>query len=214
MKEEDHSTQQKRFSRRSFLKGVGAVGTAPLVSSELFGQDNNQAFIQPTTKGIRRYAASGASIELHINGKALQVRVTPSTTLLDALREQLKLTGAKEVCDRGACGACTVLLDGRSVNGCMVLAIDAIGKQITTVEGLANADGQLDPVQQAFVNNDACQCGYCIPGMVVRARALLDENPHPSLNEIKQGLSGNICRCATYTKIIQAVSDVGQGVAK
>ena len=172
MNEEDQPSQQKGVSRRSFLKSVGAVGAVPLVSSELFGQDSGRVPGPSAIKGIRRYAASGETIELQINGKTLQVRITPATTLLEALREQLDLTGAKEVCNRGACGACTVLLDGRSVNGCMVLALDAIGKPITTVEGLVDTEGRLDPVQQAFVNNDACQCGYCIPGMVVRARAL------------------------------------------
>jgi aerobic-type carbon monoxide dehydrogenase small subunit (CoxS/CutS family) len=153
---------------------------------------------------LKRYAASGENIALEVNGRAAQLAVTPDTTLLHALRESLNLTGAKEVCDRGACGACTVLVDGRSVNSCMMLAIDAVGHKITTVEGLAK-DGQLDPVQRAFVEHDACQCGYCIPGFVVRSRALLDETPHPDLNAIKHGLCGNICRCAAYVRIFAAI---------
>jgi aerobic-type carbon monoxide dehydrogenase small subunit (CoxS/CutS family) len=113
------------------------------------------------------------------------------------------------VCDRGACGACTVLVDGRSVNSCLMLAIDAVGKEVTTVEGLAK--GGLNPVQQAFAEHDACQCGYCIPGFVVRAQALLDETPHPNLEQVKDGLSGNICRCGTYVKIFEAVEAAGKG---
>ena len=136
--------------------------------------------------------------------------MTPDTTLLQAVRESLNLTGAKEVCDRGACGACTMLVDGRSVNSCMMLAIDAVGKKITTVEGLTK-DGQLDPVQQAFVEHDACQCGYCIPGFVVRSRALLDETPKPDREAIKNGLCGNICRCAAYVRIFAAVEAAAKG---
>jgi aerobic-type carbon monoxide dehydrogenase small subunit (CoxS/CutS family) len=165
-----------------------------------------------TRSGLKRYAASGSNITLEVNGRATQLAVTPDTTLLEAVRESLNLTGSKEVCDRGACGACTMLVDGRSVNSCMLLAIDAVGHKITTIEGLPK-DGSLDAVQRAFVDHDACQCGYCIPGFVVRARALLNETPHAKSEEIKQGLSGNICRCAAYVRILAAVEAAAKGGA-
>ena len=164
----------------------------------------------PTRAGIRLIPAAGQSIMLKVNGKERQAQVTPATTLLDALREGMDLTGSKQVCDRGACGACTVLLDGRSINSCMLLAVDAIGHEVVTVEGLAKGDA-LHPVQQAFVDHDACQCGYCIPGFVVRSTALLKENPKPTLDEIRRGLSGNLCRCAAYVQIVEAVSAAAKG---
>jgi aerobic-type carbon monoxide dehydrogenase small subunit (CoxS/CutS family) len=198
-------------SRRQFLQGAGGaaagsvlVGLPPLADGQ--GPDAAAA----TRSGLRRYAASGESIALEVNGRAAKLTTTPGTTLLEALRESLNLTGAKEVCDRGASGACTVLVDGRSVNSCMMLAVDAAGHKITTVEGLAK-DGQLDPVQKSFIENDASQCGYCIPGFVVRTRALLDDTPHPDRDAIKHGLCGNICRCAAYVRILAAVESAAQG---
>jgi xanthine dehydrogenase YagT iron-sulfur-binding subunit len=132
--------------------------------------------------------------------------IDPATTLLDALRIQCDLTGSKEICDRGSCGGCSVLIDGKLVASCMMLAIDAEGAEITTAEGIANGD-QLDPVQESFIRHDALQCGYCTPGLIVACRALLNENPEPTLDEIRRGLSGNICRCGTYTNIFNAVLD-------
>jgi aerobic-type carbon monoxide dehydrogenase small subunit (CoxS/CutS family) len=197
-------------SRRQFLQGAGgaAAGTV-LVSLPTLAQAQ-QPQVAPTRDGLKRYAAAGENITLQVNGRPAQLSVTPDTTLLHALRELLNLTGAKEVCDRGACGACTVLVDGRSINSCLMLAIDAVGHKITTVEGLAK-DKQLDPVQQAFVDHDACQCGYCIPGFVVRSRALLDETPHPDRAAIQRGLCGNICRCAAYVRIFAAVEAAAKG---
>jgi aerobic-type carbon monoxide dehydrogenase small subunit (CoxS/CutS family) len=160
--------------------------------------------------GLMTYPAGGVDIQLNINGKDTALHVLPSATLLEVLREQAGLTGSKEVCSRGACGACTVLLDGRSVNSCLTLAVDAIGKRVTTVEGLGN-DQQLDPVQQAFIDHDACQCGYCIPGFVVRSRALLDEFPNADAKQVREGLSGNICRCAAYVRITRAVESAAKG---
>jgi aerobic-type carbon monoxide dehydrogenase small subunit (CoxS/CutS family) len=125
---------------------------------------------------------------------------------------QLNLTGSKEICDRGSCGGCSVLVDGKLINSCMMLALDAVGSEITTIEGLAK-NGALDPVQESFIRHDALQCGYCTPGLVLAARALLDEKPQPTMDEIKHGLSGNICRCGTYTNIFNAVLEAsGQPV--
>jgi aerobic-type carbon monoxide dehydrogenase small subunit (CoxS/CutS family) len=198
------------LSRRQFLQGAGgAVTGSVLVSiSPLARGAVSQTAL--SADGLRHYSASGEKITLNVNGRPTQVAVTPDTSLLHVLRESMSLTGAKEVCDRGACGACTVLVDGRSVNSCMMLAIDAVGHKITTVEGLSSG-GKLDPVQQAFVEHDACQCGYCIPGFVMRSRALLNETPHPGPAEIKAGLCGNICRCAAYVRIFEAVGAAAQG---
>jgi xanthine dehydrogenase YagT iron-sulfur-binding subunit len=198
-------------SRRQFLQGAsGAAAGSVLVGLPHLAHGQDSDVNVATRVGLKRYAATGGSITLDVNGRAAQLTVTPGTTLLEAVRESLNLTGAKEACDRGACGACTLLVDGRSVNSCMMLALDAVGQKVTTVEGLA-ADGQLDPVQRSFVENDACQCGYCIPGFVVRSRALLSETPHLDREAIKHGLCGNICRCAAYVRIFAAVESAAKG---
>jgi aerobic-type carbon monoxide dehydrogenase small subunit (CoxS/CutS family) len=205
---ETDAQKKSGVSRRLFLQGAagGAVASSALAAVPLVAK----AADPPVRTGLKRYAAEGADIVLSVNGKDSPIRITPQTTLLHALRESLDLTGSKEVCDRGACGGCTVHLDGRSVNSCMVLAVDAVGRQVTTVEGLKKGD-QLDPVQQAFVDHDACQCGFCIPGFVMRSRALLDETPQMTRDQIKHGLCGNICRCAAYTRIFDAVESVAKG---
>jgi carbon-monoxide dehydrogenase small subunit len=144
-------------------------------------------------------------IELLVNGRDRAIDVEVHHTLLEALRDDLGLTGTKECCLVGECGACTVLLDGRGVDSCLVLAVEADGRAVTTVEGLATSDGRLDPLQQAFLDNGAAQCGFCIPGQLVAARALLDTTPDPTRAEVEQGLAGNLCRCAGYEQIIEAV---------
>jgi len=144
------------------------------------------------------------TITVTINGTARTIDVDVHRSLLELLRDQLNLTGTKECCAEGECGSCTVLLNGRAVNACLVLAAECDGENVATVEGLA-LHGQLDPVQQAFVESGAVQCGFCIPGMVVAAKYLLSTNPSPSKDEIKEGLAGNLCRCAGYSRIIQAV---------
>jgi carbon-monoxide dehydrogenase small subunit len=144
-------------------------------------------------------------IELLVNGRDRIAEVEAHHTLLEVLRDDLGLTGTKECCLVGECGACTVLLDGRSVDSCLVLAVEADGAQVTTVEGLASSDGRLDPLQQAFLDHGAAQCGFCIPGQLVSARALLATTPRPSRAEVEEGLAGNLCRCAGYEQIIEAV---------
>ena len=143
-------------------------------------------------------------IKLTVNGKTQEVAVNPWDTLLDVIREELGLTGTKEGCGLGECGACTVIMNGKTVNSCLVLAMEADGKEITTIEGLSKGD-KLHPVQQAFIDEGGLQCGFCTPGMVISAKALLDENPNPSDEEIRRGISGNFCRCTGYTKIIKSV---------
>ncbi len=143
-------------------------------------------------------------LRMTVNGQPVELSVEPCRTLLDVLRDDLDLTGAKKGCDRGDCGACTVLLDGKPVTSCMMLAVQADGCQITTIEGLS-ANGRLHPVQQAFVDHGAVQCGFCTPGMVLAAVALLEESPHPTEAQVRDAVAGNLCRCTGYAKIVDAV---------
>ena len=147
-------------------------------------------------------------ISLTVNGVAHEVAVAANTTLVDLLRYQLGLTGTKKGCGLGDCGSCTVIMDGKPVNSCLVLAMQAAGREIVTIEGLASEDG-LHPVQQAFVDKGAIQCGFCSPGMILSAKHLLDENPHPEDSEIRAAISGNLCRCTGYQKIIEAIRNAG-----
>jgi carbon-monoxide dehydrogenase small subunit len=143
-------------------------------------------------------------IKLTVNGDVYEVLIEPNEILVDVLRDKLDLTGTKKGCGTGDCGGCTVIIDGKSVNSCLMLAMEADGKEILTIEGLAK-NGELHPIQKAFINEGAIQCGYCTPGMVLSAKALLDENPHPTEEEIKFGIAGNLCRCTGYVKIIKAI---------
>ncbi len=147
------------------------------------------------------------TIDLVINNESHQLQVDCHRTLLQVLRDQLKLTGTKEGCDTGNCGACTVLADGKPILSCLTLAVEVQGKKITTIEGIA-LKGQLHPIQQAFIDLGAIQCGYCTPGMILSAKVLLDNNPHPTLRDIKEGMYGNLCRCTGYTRIVQAIQAV------
>jgi len=149
-------------------------------------------------------------IKLNVNGRGVAVMVKPTETLVDVLRDKLDLTGTKKACGLGDCGACTVLMDGKAVNSCLILAMDAQGHEITTIEGLDKKDGTLHPLQEAFLENGAVQCGFCTPGMVLSAKALLDENPSPTEEEIRRALAGNLCRCTGYAKIVQAVLETSK----
>jgi carbon-monoxide dehydrogenase small subunit len=146
-------------------------------------------------------------IILTVNGETELLEVESHRTLLQVLREDLDLTGTKDGCNSGECGACTVFFDGEPVNACLVLAVEADGHEVITIEGLAQ-DGALDPLQRAFINRNAVQCGFCTPGMIISARALLDRNPRPSEMEIRQAIAGNLCRCTGYTRIVEAVQEV------
>ena len=193
------------FSRRDFLRG----GTAGALSSGLLtGAAAGAPVEAPVDAEI--LGPEAVPVALRINGSNHRVRVEPRVTLLDALRDHLDITGAKKVCDRATCGACTVAMDGKPVYACTVLAIEAQGKNIETIEGLA--DNELHPLQSAFVENDAQQCGFCTPGFVMACKKFLDVNPNPSREEVEKGLGGNICRCGTYVGVRQAVLDVaGKG---
>ena len=195
------SSGNSRVSRRDFLKISGISVAVPLVAGP--------KMVRAAGQEVPVHGPGKVPMEFSINSKSYQADLEPRVTLLDALRDQFELTGAKRVCDRGECGACTVLIDNKPVYACMVLAIEAQHKAITTVESLMQ-EGKLHPVQQAFVDNDASQCGFCTPGFVVSCKALLDVHPHPTPEEIRRGLSGNLCRCGTYAGIRQAIAQVAQ----
>jgi len=147
---------------------------------------------------------------LTVNGTPYEVAIEPQQSLLQLLREELHLTGTKEGCSEGECGACTVLLDAKTVDSCLIFALEAQGREVTTIEGLAQGD-QLHPIQKAFAEYGAVQCGFCTPGMILAAKALLDSNPHPTELEIRQGISGNLCRCTGYVKIVEAIQAAVRG---
>jgi carbon-monoxide dehydrogenase small subunit len=145
------------------------------------------------------------AVSFMLNGDPVRVEIEPSLFLLQLLRDELGLTGAKEGCGMGDCGACTVLVDGKAVNSCIFPAVEVEGRRITTIEGLVDEQGNLHPLQKAFVENGAIQCGYCTPGMILSAKALLDENPNPTEEEIQRGIAGNLCRCTGYLSIVRAI---------
>ena len=187
-------------SRRDFLKlGAVAVTVPAVVGPTVLTVEGQE---------VPLYGPGKASVTLTVNGKTLKGEFEPRVTLLDALRDNFELTGAKRVCDRGACGACTVLMDNKPVYSCSVLAIDAQGHSITTIEGFT-AGADLHPVSKAFVTNDAQQCGFCTPGFIVASKALLDRHPHPTHEQVVKGLAGNFCRCGTYFGMRGAMGSSG-----
>jgi xanthine dehydrogenase YagT iron-sulfur-binding subunit len=190
--------QPPRFSvsRRDFLKTAGISSLA----ASVVGVADAEA---QTTGGARVVGPGEVPVQLMVNGKRVDLRIEPRVTLLDALRNRADLTGNKRVCDRGACGACTMIVDGRTVYSCSTLAIEVQGKQIRTVDGLASG-ATLHPVQQAFCDVDALMCGFCTPGFVMASVALLEKNPNPTPEQVRKGLDGNICRCGTFTRIMEA----------
>ncbi len=199
-KEKDNS-DHSGVSRRDFLKISGISVAVPLVT--------RPKMVMASGQEVPVHGPGKVPMEFSINGKSYKAELEPRVTLLDALRDQFELTGAKRVCDRGECGACTVLMDNKPVYACSVLAIEAQHQPITTIESLV-ADGKLHPIQQAFVDNDASQCGFCTPGFVVSCKAVLAAHPHPTPEDIRRGLCGNLCRCGTYAGIRQAIAQVAQ----
>lgn len=196
--QESEANSSLEVSRRGFLRGAGAVISSSIVA----GAESLQS--SPKPAGTQVFGPGKVSMALKVNGIARKLQLEPRITLLDALRSELELTGAKRVCDRGTCGACTVIIDGKPAYACSILAIQGQEKDIRTVEGLAQGN-QLHPIQQAFVDHDAQQCGYCTPGLVMACKAFLDKHPNPTLDEIRVGLGGNLCRCGTYVGVTQAV---------
>ncbi len=207
----DKSNKKKRrtFTRRAFLQGLGAGTIGATVASGLLGREAARLGAQ-----VSDLVPFGKKkITLIINGKKIALEVEPRETLVNVLRRRLNLTGTKKVCDRGECGACTVLLDGEPIYSCHYLAVRADGKTITTVEGLAQ-DQNLHPVQKAFIDKDGYQCGFCTPGFIMASTALLNKNKAPSQDEIKSGLAGNLCRCGNYSKMYDAVREASELMRK
>jgi xanthine dehydrogenase YagT iron-sulfur-binding subunit len=198
----------RAFTRRAFLKGMGGGAAGAALATRLTGDHR----LSPLGQG-EADIISLKTVTFTVNGRRVSLEVEPRETLLEVLRERLGLTGAKKVCDRGECGACTVHLDGKTVYSCMFPAIRADGKSITTVEGLASGKA-LHPVQQAFVDKDGFQCGFCTPGFIMASTAFLARNPSPSRAEIRSGLSGNICRCGNYVKIYESVEEAARKTRK
>ena len=196
MASKDDSPDGVNLSRRNFLKSTGVVGIAATVVSP------GEAQTGPPVVG-----PGEVPVRLNVNGRQLNLSIEPRVTLLDALRMRADLTGNKRGCDRGACGACTMLVDGRPVYSCSTLAIEVQGKQIRNVEGLASGN-TLHPVQQAFCDKDALMCGFCTPGFIMASVGLLEKIPNPTPEQIRKGLDGNICRCGTFNRIFEAVSSV------
>lgn len=203
--DEKDGPDRNGFSRRSFLKTAGVTSLAATVAGV--------AETAAQTAAAAKVAGPGeVPVSLMVNGRKLDLRVEPRVTLLDALRTRADQTGPKRVCDRGACGACTVIIDGRTQYSCSTLAIDVQGRQIRTIDGLSQG-ATLHPVQQAFCDHDAMMCGFCTPGFVMAAVALHEKHPNPTLDQVKKGLDGNICRCGTFVRIIEATASV-KGVAR
>jgi aerobic-type carbon monoxide dehydrogenase small subunit (CoxS/CutS family) len=195
---DDQKSPEPSVSRRAFLKG-GAVATGALSSALIPAAEADAQLPVATNPDTRRTA-----IEMTVNGVQYRRDVPNRTTLLQFLREDLKLTGTKMGCDRLQCGACTVVLNGRNVYSCTVLAVEAQGASVSTIEGLAKDDA-LHPLQQAFVEHSGFQCGFCTSGQIMAAKAFLDRNPRPTEDQVRQALSGNLCRCAAYKRILESV---------
>jgi xanthine dehydrogenase YagT iron-sulfur-binding subunit len=196
----NRQSEKSGLSRRGFLKGVGA---AAVVADGLIGRISESAAAGEADPALP--VSGSVKITLTVNGQERPVTVEPRTTLLSSLRDRLDpaITGPKLVCDAGTCGACTVLLEGKPVYGCSVLAIDAVGKKITTVEGIGTPE-HLSPVQAAFVEKDGMMCGFCTSGFVTTITALIRDNPNPTLEQVKEGCKGNFCRCGTYPHVFAA----------
>ena len=196
----DDKDDRRGLSRRRFMRSSGAGVAVPLLAEKFGG-----AIAQAAPSAAK--TSSLVPITLEVNGQKQELAIDPRTTLLDALREHIGLTGSKKGCGHGQCGACTVHVDGRSVNSCLVLAVASQGRAITTIEGLASPTGDLHPLQQAFIDHDAFQCGYCTPGQIMSGVACIQGGHAGSEDDIREFMSGNLCRCAAYPNIVAAIVD-------
>jgi len=201
---EGRSKRENRLkvSRRDFLKGMGTSAVAATLTATSLP-------MPPEAEAALPAGVKEAVVQLTVNGQVHRLRVKSHWTLLEVLRNELGLTGAKRFCDRGSCGACTVIMGDKAVYACSRLAIEADGKSITTIEGLADGE-KLHPIQEAFVQHDGMQCGFCTSGMIMSTKALLDKHPRPTSSEMKEALAGNICRCSAYPKILESAMAASQ----
>jgi xanthine dehydrogenase YagT iron-sulfur-binding subunit len=202
MSSEENSSDSSKWSRRGFLKGIGVTSAVAGVVTA----------VKPLAEAAADNGVVGpgnVAVTLKVNGQSRKLNVEPRVTLLDALRNRLDITGPKKVCDRATCGACTVLLDGKAIYSCTMLAIEAEGHEVTTVEGIGSPD-KLSSVQKAFAEHDAQQCGFCTPGFVTAATAFVRQNPNATIEQVRAGLGGNLCRCGTYAGMLLAVSDAAK----
>jgi xanthine dehydrogenase YagT iron-sulfur-binding subunit len=204
-KDKHRKPEKSALSRRDFLRGAGVTVSGGLLVGAQPGLAT-QAAAAPKSAVM---GPGAVPITLTVNGKIHKLKLEPRVTLLDALRNELDLTGAKKVCDRGVCGTCTVFMDRKPVYACSVLAVEAQGHAITTIEGIGSED-KLHPVMQAFINHDAQQCGFCTPGFVMACTAFLEKNPNPTLEQVEKGLGGNLCRCGTYAGVREAVLEAAK----
>ncbi|MBT5185346.1 MAG: (2Fe-2S)-binding protein [Kordiimonadaceae bacterium] len=193
------STERDAFSRRNFIKGVIAAGTVAGTAGLMTGCSDDSGSSSPIAGSVERL------IKINVNGKERPVDVSPNETLAQTLRNKLNLTGTKLGCDRGSCGACTVMIDGVTQNSCSILTHTVRSANITTVEGVGGGNGELHPVQTAMIEELAPQCGYCTPGQVVSGVALLNRNPNPTREEVRHALAGNLCRCGAYNNYVNAI---------
>jgi len=201
LKDQKDNEEPSGVSRREFLKISTIAAAVPVVTTP--------HVVMAAGENVPVHGPGKVPIELNVNGKSYKASLEPRVTLLDALRDTFDITGAKRVCDKAECGSCTVLVDNQAVYACSILAIEAQGKKITTVEALLE-QGKLHPIQQAFVDNDASQCGFCTPGFVVACKAMLDKHPNPTPEDMLHELSGNYCRCGTYDGIRGAIAQVAR----
>ena len=192
-----------RLTRRTFIKSIGisSVGVAAVKGEGMVGQLQKAGILQKDTI----FGPGKIKVSFQVNGKSVNTQIEPRTMLSEAIRDHLHLTGTKVGCNRGACGACTLILGGKAVASCMTLALDAVGKPIETIEGLETSKDELHPIQDAFIEHDALQCGFCTSGMIMSAKNLLDKTKTPTSDQIKEAVSGNLCRCGTYPHIFKAV---------
>lgn len=212
MAKSQKDNSNRSVSRRKFLKTAGALGGATAASLLVKPCRVVEGATQPPVSATSKTPAWGPGkvpITLDVNGRKRAAKVMPSDTLLDTLRGQLRLTGPKRICDHGECGACTVLIDGRPVASCMTLAVDVVGRKVTTIEGLASGK-KLDPIQQAFIDHDAFQCGFCTSGMIMSLKGMMIKHPKPTANQIKAAVAGNYCRCGALPNILKAAKAVAK----
>src|SRR5215471_4250234 len=211
-RERKEKTTRHDPSRRKFLKGVGVAGAGAALADHLISPEKK--LVKAERTATTDPLTGTVDIVLDVNSAKRNVTVEPRTTLLNALRNHLEppLTGPKLVCDMGTCGACTVLMDGKNVYACLVLAVDAVGKKLTTVEGLGSPEN-MNAVQSAFVEHDGMMCGFCTPGFVTTISAYLKKNPNPTLDQVREACKGNFCRCGTYPRVFEAALAVARGKA-